>query len=182
MTEPPPPPPTPEDEFIAALEAFEASLEQTNFLPLRTLTLGQHVKAINRRAHLRPVVHVRWQQAVPDRDANAYVVLRTTEDPNLNGMPKVLGHIKTSLGRYLHTDFELWYHGDALGRTPLTKRGILCCAERRRHLHAAQSVPPTTIEGDPLHRPPQDGCIGTNRPYRHSRNVDIELASSGKRR
>ena len=110
--------PTPGEIFQQTLAAFEASLQASSHQPIPNLTMLQRVKYINRRAHLRPVIHLRWHQAVADRNTPEHVVLRTNEDPTLDGTPKILGHVRLSLGRYLHTDFELWYHGDALGWAP----------------------------------------------------------------
>jgi hypothetical protein len=119
--------PTEQLRFIAELAEFEDFLANTSLQWLPTTALSQAVKAINRRNHLRPVLHVRWRQALPERDSPHPLMIATDITPQApmtaEGFAKVEGYVAVTLGRYLHFAPTLWYHADGLGENPLPVLG-----------------------------------------------------------
>ncbi len=107
------------EAFETGLAAYEDALWRSAF-SLQQPVLDGAARAINRQSHLRPLLHRRWQQAVPPRDAPLAVRLGTDDrQPTLAGLPRVEGTLSVTVGRYLHAAFELWYHADTLGMRPL---------------------------------------------------------------
>ena len=121
-TTPLPPPPTPYELALAAIDEFEQNLFAQAFRPSE-VTMADDVKSINRRRHLRPLLHQRWLQPVPERDNPVAVAIATPNTerapPTLNGFAKVEGFIEVTVSRYLHFAPTLWYHADNLGMDPL---------------------------------------------------------------
>ncbi len=117
------PPPTATELFLQAVAEFEDTLAASSFVPLADLTLVNDVKALNRRRHLRPLLHTRWRQPVPPRDAPQPVYLAL--EPGLDtpatrqGLPMLEGYLALTVSRYLHVNMRLWYHADTLGMSPL---------------------------------------------------------------
>ncbi len=124
------------EAFEAALADYEAALWREAFTQA-PLTMDAAVRAINRQSHLRPLLHRRWQQAVPPRDAPLAVRLGTDDlPPTLAGLPRVEGSVAITVGRYLHAAFDLWYHADTLGMRPLVADG--------------NPADPATVPADPV--------------------------------
>jgi len=119
----PEPEPTAYDLLLADLTAYEDDLWRSSFAWLPELTMQAEVKALNRNNHLRPVLHRRWRQAVPERDAPQPVYLAAEVEPaaplTRSGFAKIEGYATVTLGRYLHFAPTLWYHADNLGMAPL---------------------------------------------------------------
>lgn len=103
------------NELINNLRQFKADLVDRSLTAMEQLEMETEVKLINRRRHLRPLLHMGWIQAVPPRDAPAPVEVSYQEAP----LPaKLVGHIGLTLGRYLHLSADLWYSTPALGWQP----------------------------------------------------------------
>jgi hypothetical protein len=119
----PEPEPTAYDLLLSDLTAYEDELWRSSFAWLPELTMQTEVKALNRNRHLRPVLHRRWRQAVPERDAPQPVYLAAEVEPaaplTRAGFAKIEGYATVTLGRYLHFAPTLWYHADNLGMAPL---------------------------------------------------------------
>lgn len=110
-------PPTPQELFQAALTQFEEELlagaltwqdEQRDMIT--------QVKYINRRQNLRPLLHYRWRQAVPERDQPQPIMLSF---PEAASQPRLFGTVDVTLGRYLHTHIALNYTTTSLGWQPV---------------------------------------------------------------
>lgn len=123
------PEPTPEELALAAfqteLSEYESSLWATSFTTHDNLLMQNEVRGINRQQHLRPVIHRRWHQAVPARDAPLPVKLSSAgEGHTRHGLNKVEGFIEITVSRYLHAQATLWYQADNLGERPTPLYGI----------------------------------------------------------
>ncbi len=114
---------TPYLQLLADVAAFEASLYAEALQPRADLTLVNHVKALNRQRHLRPLIHQKWRQAVPPRNAPQPIYLSSPIDASAPateaGYAKVEGFVSVTVGRFLHFAPTLWYHADTLGLAPL---------------------------------------------------------------
>ncbi|MEM9623613.1 MAG: CsiV family protein [Pseudomonadota bacterium] len=144
--EPPPAPASELEMWLADVLEFEAQLYDSSYLPLPDLSLVNDVKALNRRRHLRPLIHQRWRQPVPDRDNPQPVLLHTENSQQLpgtrNGLAQIEGYIEVTVSRFLHVNTRLWYHADTLGLSPIglpiqqlpppPAGGFMELAERRR--------------------------------------------------
>lgn len=114
---------TPYDLVREDIAAWEQSLLARAYRLSDELTMVSEVKAINRQRHLRPLLHQRWLQPVPPREAPLPIMITTPADETapatIDGLAKVEGHIAITVGRYLHAAPTLWYHADNLGRAPI---------------------------------------------------------------
>jgi hypothetical protein len=117
------PEPDPDTLFDALIADYEQQLLNESFQWRDDLTLINAVKAINRQRDLRPVLHLRWRQPVPERAQPAPVWVRapvTIDAPATRaGLPKIEGHIAVTVGRYLHFAPTLWYNSDTAGLAPV---------------------------------------------------------------
>ncbi|NOX51161.1 MAG: hypothetical protein GXP16_11605 [Gammaproteobacteria bacterium] len=108
--------------FMDTLGEFESTLAATSYVWMPTLTLNSTAKVINRRNHLRPIIHRRWRQAVPPRSSPESIYIHADDSPRspmtIQGMHKIEGHLAVTVGRYLHVSGTLWYHADGLGERP----------------------------------------------------------------
>jgi len=116
-----PAPATELEQFLIDVLAFETELYNSSFTPLTELTLVNDVKALNRRRHLRPLLHQRWRQPVPERGNPLPLMLHTSADMPITqqGLAQVEGYIAVTVSRYLHVSTRLWYHADTLGLSPV---------------------------------------------------------------
>ena len=121
--EPVPPPPTPAEIFADELADYEARLLRSSYRWLDARTMDDDLKTLNRQSTLRPILHGRWRQPVPTRDAPEPIYLSSETSPDspaiAAGLKKVEGFVTVTVGRYLHFAPTLWYHADTLGMTPI---------------------------------------------------------------
>ena len=112
------------EALLAAVHNYEQQLYTTHFVHRADLQLTAQVKAINRRSHLRPLLHLGWRQAVPPRGQAQPIMVATAEQldqgQTIRGLPKLQGYLALSVGRYLHFSTNLWYQADTLGLMPIT--------------------------------------------------------------
>ena len=115
--------PTPEELFAKRLASYEETLLASSYQWLDTTTMDNDLKALNRQSTLRPILHGRWRQPVPDRNTPQPIYVESAIDERspltLRGFPKVNGFIAVTVGRYLHFAPTLWYHADNLGAQPI---------------------------------------------------------------
>ena len=109
--------------LLRAVSEYENTLQAAQLQQSADLQLGDATKAINRRSNLRPLLHQRWTQSVPPRDAPQPLLIETPHTPadgvTATGAAKVSGHVAVTVGRYLHLAAQLWYQADTLGMQPL---------------------------------------------------------------
>ena len=114
--------PSDEEKFISQVADFEALLYQTSYLWLSDLTLRSEFTALNRQRDLRPLIHRRWRQPVPPRNAAQPIYFTNELDSSAGltalGLPKLEGFISVTVERYLHFSPTLWYNADTLGLAP----------------------------------------------------------------
>ena len=98
---------TPYLQLLADVAAFEEALYAEAFQPDDERALINEVKALNRQRHLRPIMHTRWRQPVPPRDAPVPLYLSAVVDESAplteSGFPKLEGFVSVTVGRYLHS-------------------------------------------------------------------------------
>ncbi|MEM7098281.1 MAG: CsiV family protein [Pseudomonadota bacterium] len=104
-------------------DEFEAELIATSFMNLSDYQLTDAVKAINRRSALRPVLHKRWTQPVPERSSPIPLMIETPLTPGdgmtTRGHAKISGYLDVTVQRYLHVSSRIWYQSDTLGQRPV---------------------------------------------------------------
>ena len=114
---------TPYLQLLADVAEFERDLHASSYRWLPDLTLVNQVKALNRQNNLRPLLHGRWRQPVPERDSPQPIYLSSGSDATSpltqQGFAKLEGHVAVTVGRYLHFAPTLWYHADNLGFSPI---------------------------------------------------------------
>ncbi len=115
--------PTARDRLITEIEAIEQGLFASSYTWLPTIALGEDIKSINRQRTLRPLIHKRWRQPVPARDAPQPIYINLPIDQRnpatVTGYPRIEGFIDVTVSRYLHFATTLWYHADTLGAEPV---------------------------------------------------------------
>lgn len=97
-----------------ALAQFERDLISRSLRSDESRALETEVKLINRRQHLRPLVHTAWTQAVPPRNAPAPIWMSYGDHQE-----RLSGSVSVTVERYLHFTADLWYSGSALDWQPL---------------------------------------------------------------
>lgn len=105
---------TPLIQLINLLDGFDRRLRETSYQlhGPANLALSDAASRIDRRADLKVLKHVGWQQRVPERSAPQPVLVGAPNEP-LNGT------LAVTLGRYLHFSADLRLQGHPLS-TPLT--------------------------------------------------------------
>lgn len=113
---------TPLEKVIKQIQEYEESLYAESYVWLPNLSLVDDVKAINRQRTLRPVIHRRWRQPVPSREAPQPIYISAPIDQRnpatATGFARIEGFIDVTVSRYLHFASTLWYHSDTLGLAP----------------------------------------------------------------
>ncbi len=106
-------------DFLAAMAAFESSLEAKldRWQSEDAFTLRREAARIERRGFGRILFHGRWLQAVPPRDAPEPILI-TGGETLAGAVPELVGSVSITLGRFLHFQAELFFHGPALGAEP----------------------------------------------------------------
>jgi hypothetical protein len=112
-------PPNPLLELIAAAADFESELValSNRWLPSETHLLRREADIVERRGIGRVLLHGRWLQAVPARDAPAPILIQAGE--NFAGTRELEGTVAATLGRYLHFQATLLYRAPNLGLQPI---------------------------------------------------------------
>jgi hypothetical protein len=105
---------SPTDKLLLALAQFERDLVSRSLRSDESRALETEVKLLNRRRHLRPLIHTAWTQAVPTRDAPAPIWISYGD-----GHERLNGTVDVTVERYLHFAADLWYSGSALDWQPL---------------------------------------------------------------
>lgn len=107
--------PQPEKPSLMALavEAFtdyESELENQSLIPLpeNEHLLDQELTRLKRRDDYRVLYTATWNQAIPDRNNPAPILVQAGE--RKHGLFELEGTIAITLGRYLHAKAELWLH------------------------------------------------------------------------
>lgn len=107
-------------DFLAAVADFEAALESGSYrwMESDTFTLTGPANRLARTSGHQIVLHGRWLQPVPSRDAPEPLLVRAgSRDPR--GAYPLEGAFDVTLGRYLHFGARLYYREPLLGQTPL---------------------------------------------------------------
>ncbi|MEZ5560367.1 MAG: CsiV family protein [Pseudomonadales bacterium] len=112
--------PDPLLDFLAAVAAYEASLERQSYtwLPDDSLTLSREAGRLARAPGYQVLQHGRWLQPVPPRDAPQPLLIQA--GTRLEGGWQLEGTLDLSLGRYLHFNARLWYYEPLLGAAPIS--------------------------------------------------------------
>jgi hypothetical protein len=113
--------PDPQLDLLAQVAAFERELEERSqrWLPSEDLLLQRAANRIERRGLGRILFHGRWLQAVPPRESPDPVLV--TGGKPLSAGPsdhELVGSVGVTLGRYLHFNADLFFHGPGLGLAP----------------------------------------------------------------
>jgi peptidoglycan-binding protein CsiV len=115
--------PTARELLREEIQAIEQGLFSSSYTWLPTSALNEDVKSINRQRTLRPLIHKRWRQPVPARDAPQPIYITLPIDQRspatITGYPRIEGFIDVTVSRYLHFATTLWYHADTLGEDPI---------------------------------------------------------------
>jgi|GEM_PF-2477871 len=115
--------PTARERLRKEIEEIEQALFTSSYTWLPTSALNDDVKSINRQRTLRPLIHKRWRQPVPARDAPQPIYIELPIDQRspatITGYPRIEGFIDVTVSRYLHFATTLWYHADTLGADPV---------------------------------------------------------------
>ncbi len=115
--------PTARELLRKEIEAIEQGLFSSSYTWLPTSALNEDVKSINRQRTLRPLIHKRWRQPVPAREAPQPIYIELPIDQRapatITGYPRIQGFIDVTVSRYLHFATTLWYHADTLGAEPI---------------------------------------------------------------
>lgn len=113
--------PDPLLDFLRQVADFEAALERDSYRPLaaETFTLTGEAQALRRRGGYRILLHRRWHQPVPPREAPQplFVQAGTRYDDGF----ALEGTLEITQGRYLHFGAHLLYREPLLGRAPLDR-------------------------------------------------------------
>ncbi len=116
-------------DLISKIGALEVDLHQTAFswLPHQTFQLGDEYVALKRATIIRPVFHGRWRQPVPERDSPKPILVsfNSSDSPKIleKQFSKIEGIMHLTAKKFLHLNFQLWYHADGLGMSPLSLPG-----------------------------------------------------------
>lgn len=110
--------PDPLLDFLAALADFEGELAARSYrwLPDDTLTLNGMASRLRRSSGYRVLLHGRWLQPVPPRDAPEALLIEA--GPPIDGRVPLQGSFDVTLGRYLHFNAHLYYTEPLLDRAP----------------------------------------------------------------
>ncbi len=110
--------PNPHLELLAALADFEQTLtdRSSRWLPASEHVLGREARLLERRGAGRLLLHGRWLQNVPPREAPESLLLRAGTQTSRGW--ELDGHVSVTLGRYLHFRAELAYQAPGLGLEP----------------------------------------------------------------
>jgi len=111
--------PDPLLDFLAALADFEAELAAQSYrwLAPETFTLTGMTNRLSRSSGYRVLLHGRWLQPVPARDAPEALLIEAGTP--IGGTPPLKGSFDVTLGRYLHFNAHLYYTEPLLDRAPL---------------------------------------------------------------
>ncbi|MEQ9005302.1 MAG: CsiV family protein [Pseudomonadales bacterium] len=111
--------PDPVLDALRRLRAFEDELTASSYrwLPADTLTLGAHAARRARRGGYQVLLHGRWLQPVPPREAPVAMLVQT--GPRYGDAYALEGSIGVTLGRFLHFRAELAYREPLMGRAPI---------------------------------------------------------------
>lgn len=103
---------------IGTLERELASRSE-QWLPAEELLMDGPAARLTRSDGFRVLLHGRWLQNVPAREAP--LNLRVRGGPTLDGRPALEGTVAVTLGRYLHFRADLYYHAPLLGQPPVDR-------------------------------------------------------------
>jgi len=111
--------PDPLLDFLAAVAEFEAGLAAQSYrwLPPEALTLSGPANRLGRSSGYRVLLHGRWLQPVPARDAPEALLIEA--GMGRDGMAALQGSFDVTLGRYLHFNAHLYYTEPLLDRAPV---------------------------------------------------------------
>jgi hypothetical protein len=142
-------------DFLAAVADFEATLEGGSYrwMERETFTLTGPANRLARTAGHQVLLHGRWLQPVPSREAPEPLLIRAGSRDQ-RGAYALEGTFDVTLGRFLHFGARLYYREPLLGQAPLdparppsgqpgaigqaltaghyTGRGVMQMAESRR--------------------------------------------------
>ncbi len=113
--------PDPLLDFLGELAAFERSLAESSYrwLAPETLTLTGEAARLERRGGYRVLLHGRWLQPVPAREAPEPLLFRV--GPDYADGYALEGTFDVTLGRFLHFNTRLYYREPLLGRAPVDR-------------------------------------------------------------
>lgn len=140
--------PDPVLDALQRLQAFEETLAAQSYrwLPPETFTLGPQAQRLARRGGYQVLLHGRWVQPVPPREAPEGLLIQT--GPRYGDAYALEGSIGVTLGRFLHFRAELAYREPLMGRSPIDQAlapdpagGDAVRAVPLRPLTAAELVP-----------------------------------------
>lgn len=108
--------------FLAEVAEFERSLERRSYQWLEpdTYTLTGPARRLASSRGQRVLLHGRWLQPVPERNAPQSLLISAGERlPDQRNAHELQGTMEVTLGRYLHFRTHLLYRAPLLGREPL---------------------------------------------------------------
>lgn len=107
-------------DFLARIADLERQFagQSGRWLPPGTLTLGAEAGRLQRRAGFRILLHGRWLQNVPPREAPESLLIHAGAAA---GSYDLEGTLAVTLGRYLHFRVDLYYVEPLLGRAPIDR-------------------------------------------------------------
>lgn len=109
-------------DFLAEVAEFERALERRSYqwLEADTFTLTGPARRLANSRGQRVLLHGRWLQPVPERDAPQPLLIHAGQRlPGQHGAHELEGTVEVTLGRYLHFRTQLIYREPLLGREPL---------------------------------------------------------------
>jgi hypothetical protein len=108
-------------DFLHQLAAYETTLEQDSYrwLAPDTFTLTSEARRLAGRGGHQVILHGRWLQPVPPREAPQPLLVQT--GPRYHDTYALEGSLQVTLGRYLHFRAELFYTEPLLGRAPMDR-------------------------------------------------------------
>lgn len=113
--------PDPLLDFLRRLAELEDSLQANSYrlLDPDNFTLTGEARRIGRRSGFQILLHGRWLQPVPPREAPQPLYLQV--GPRFGDSHALEGALGVTLGRYLHFRADLYYTEPLLGQAPLNQ-------------------------------------------------------------
>jgi hypothetical protein len=107
-------------DFLTAVQAFESSLQAASYrwTPEADHILQRAAQAMSRRVAGRVLLHGRWLQPVPPRDAAQPLFVQA--GPRFSDHHVLEGTLSITLGRYLHFRARLTYREPGFGQAPIS--------------------------------------------------------------
>jgi len=109
-------------DFMAGMSEFERSLAASSrqWLEFDTFLLAADARRVERSGLGRILFHGKWIQDVPPRESPDPILIQAGRKLSFpDPVHELEGTVSVTLGRYLHFQTELFFHGPGLGLTPV---------------------------------------------------------------